>query len=882
MAVDYTLSFNRGIISPLARNRADVKRVGVSAETQMNFMPRAMGPMSLRPGLEYIFEIDDPYGAVRGIPFIFSNDDTALIIVTDNFMSVSVDDTLVTRAAHATTITNETFDTDIVGWTNADEGTAVSAWATGGYMSLIGTGSQRAIEYQALTVGAGDTAIEHAVRVKVHEGNVGFKIGTTTDLDDVFSQTILGAGEHSLAFTPGTTTVYLTFFNLELETALVDSCEIEAAGTMTFVTGLLANETMDELRHVQSGDVIFIARGTALQPMKIERRSTTSWSLVLYRADNGPFRPENLGNVTLTSSALSGDTTITASQPIFNSGNVGSLYSLTSTGQTRTAALGALDDVTESIRVTGITDSRIFDLDITGTWVGTVDLEQSVGEEGSWFTIASYTTNQNITHDDGLDNQIVYYRLKMSAYTSGTATGTLFIPTGSITGVVRMTAFTDSSTMDGIVLSAMGDTSSTKLWSEGAWSPRRGYPSAVDFHMSRLYWAGKDKVWGSVVDDFFNFDPEFVGDAAPIDRSIGSGPVDKINWLMSVRNLLMGAQGAEFVGRSTEFEEAITPSNFNLRDETTYGSGPVQPVKVDRLAVFVDRTEARLMQTEDSQQGTDTTDLTMLSPEILLPKAVRMAVQRRPDTRIHIVRCDGTAVVLVHDRTEDVRAFVTVETEGLIEDVIVLPGSPEDEVYYIVTRMVNTLPVRYLEKWALESEALSGTTNKMADSFLIYSGVSTSTITGLSHLEGKTVNAWANTKDLGTYTVASGSITLSEATTWACVGLCYHADYTSGKLGFLSEGASALEPSRRVTQARLILKDTHQNGLEFGSDADHLDALPPVEDEAAVDADFVWSSYDTDEVIFNSDHSHDQRLVLKATAPRACTVLAAVITLEDR
>jgi len=144
------------------------------------------------------------------------------------------------------------------------------------------------------------------------------------------------------------------------------------------------------------------------------------------------------------------------------------------------------------------------------------------------------------------------------------------------------------------------------------------------------------------------------------------------------------------------------------------------------------------------------------------------------------------------------------------------------------------------------------------------------------------VVAWGNTKDLGTYTVSSGSITLSEATTWACVGLSYYALYVSGKLGFLVEGAGALESSKRVTQARLILKDTHQNGLQFGSDEDNLDALPPIEDEAEVDADFVWTSYDTDEVIFNSDHSYNQRLVLKATAPRACTVLAAVITLEDR
>lgn len=879
---DFQLSFNRGVLSPLARNRADVKRVGVSAETQMNWMPRAMGPMSLRPGLGYTLDIEDPYGAVRTIPFVYSNTDKALILVTDSFLTVSVNDALVTRASHSTTITNETFDSNITGWTDDDEGTAASVWATGGYMSLTGTGSQRAVRYQSISVGSGDVDVEHAVRVIVAEGKVGFKIGTTTDLDDIFRTTILKAGEHSLAFTPGVTTIYLTFFNLELETALVDSCSIEAAGTMSFTTGLLESETLDEARYTQSGDIIFIARGTTLQPMQIERRSTTSWSLVLYRTDNGPYLPENLTQVTLTSSALNGTTTVTASQPIFNSGNVGSLYALTSTGQTRTASLGALDDVTDSIRVTGITDNRIFDIDITGTWTGTIDLEQSVGEEGSWFVVASYTANQDITYDDGLDNQIVYYRLKMSAYTSGTASGTLYIRTGSITGVVRMTSFTNSAEMDGIILSPMGDTNATRIWKEGAWSTRRGFPSAVDFHQGRLYWAGKDRIRGSVVDDFFNFDPDYIGDAGPIDRSIGTGPVDKINWLVSIRNLVTGAEGAEYIGRSTEFEEAITPSNFNLRAETTYGSAAVQPVKVDRTVAFIDRTKARAMELEDSQQGTTTIDLSMLTPELLQPNIVRMAVQRRPDTRIHMIRCDGTAVVLVTDRAEDVRAFVTVETEGLIEDVAVLPGDIEDEVYYVVTRIVGGLPVRYLEKWALESETLGAAQTKLADSFVVYSGASTSTITGLSHLEGKTVVVWGNTKDLGSYTVSSGSITLSEAVTWCCVGLSYYAMYKSGKLSFLTQGADSLTRSRRVSEGRILLKDTHENGLEFGTHEDYLDALPPVEDETTVAADFIWTEYDTDPLIFNSDPTYNERLVLKATAPRPCTVLAAVLTLEER
>ena len=210
-------------------------------------------------------------------------------------------------------------------------------------------------------------------------------------------------------------------------------------------------------------------------------------------------------------------------------------------------------------------------------------------------------------------------------------------------------------------------------------------------------------------------------------------------------------------------------------------------------------------------------------------------------------------------------------------------GHVNHEVYYVVARVVDGVAVRYVEKWTEETTAVGALDTRLADSHLIFTaGSPTTTVTGLAHLEGEEVVVWGNTKDLGTYTVASGQITVSEAVTWACIGLSYEAYYVSGKLTFKTEGEASLEAARRVTQARLILKDTHQNGLEFGSDEDNLDALPPVEDEAEVDGDYIWSSYDTDDLIVNSEHSYNQRLVLRATAPRACTVLAAVITLETK
>ena len=55
------LTFNRGVVGKQALARLDLKRLAMSAEEQVNFMPRAFGPMSFRPGLKHL-------GAVASSP----------------------------------------------------------------------------------------------------------------------------------------------------------------------------------------------------------------------------------------------------------------------------------------------------------------------------------------------------------------------------------------------------------------------------------------------------------------------------------------------------------------------------------------------------------------------------------------------------------------------------------------------------------------------------------------------------------------------------------------------------------------------------------------------------------------------------------------------
>ena len=874
------VAFNRGLVSKLALARSDMKRLAFSAETMENWIARDLGSMMLRPGMNYLGSTDTNNQA-RFLPFVFSTDDTALVELTNLIMRVWVGETPITRVAVSSAVTNGNFDTDVTGWTDNDEAGATSAWQTGGYLALTGDGTAAAIRDQQVTVAAGDLNKEHALRVVITRGPVTFRVGSTAGGDEYVAESELETGYHSLAFTP-TGNFHIRFLSSLKRIVLVDSCTVEAAGAMT-LPAPWATADLRLIRADQSGDILFVACRGYLQ-RKIERRDTRSWSLVWYLSDNGPFFNANTSDTTLSGSAVSGNITLTASRPVFTAGHVGCLFSLTPDGQAVTSALSAANTFTSEIRVDGVGEARRFAISISGTWVATVTLQRSVGVPGSWSDVTSWTTNQGTTFADGFDNQVVYYRLgiKTGNYTSGSAVSTLDYALGSVTGVVRVTGVTNSLSASAEVLTDLGNTSATDDWREGMWSTESGFPSAVAFYEGRLWWSGHNGVWGSVSDDFYNYDPLTVGDSGPINRTIGSGPVDDINWVLPLQRLLLGAEGAEFSVRATSFDELLTPSNFNIKEASNQGSSSALAAKVDSRGLFVQRNGSRLLELSFDVEAGDyrSLDLTAAVPEVGEPSILHVAVQRQPDTRVHCVRSDGKVAVLIYNVSEKVLCWLLVATDGVVEDVVVLPGTIEDSVYYVVKRTINGVTKRYLEKWALESEARGTTVSKIADSFLLYSGAGTTTLTGLSHLEAKTVVVWGNGKDLGTKVVTGGQITgLSEAVTTATVGLAYTAQWKSTKLAYAVRGGDSPFPTlhKRIFQLGVILADTHAQGLLYGPDFTTMDNLPLVENASEVGADTIHTAYEEETFEFPGEWSSDARLCLQAAAPRPCTVLAAVV-----
>ena len=457
-------------------------------------------------------------------------------------------------------------------------------------------------------------------------------------------------------------------FSVESEAErIVDSIVVASAGTMEIVAPW-AEDDLFTLRYAQSGDVMYLVSSLGTyHPKRIERRAAESWSLTTYEFKDGPFRGKS-ADVTLTPNARTGNGTLTASAPFFDAGHVGAVFRLTHRRTSVSSVLTDGDRYTDSMRVSGNakydndsdgtdekTDERDVTFTISGTWVGTISLQVSYDDGDTYQETEQWTANVGpITRTPGYANSVAFARLGFQAgdYTSGSATIAATYTGGGGDGYLRITGVTNSTTATYEVISRLHDAAACNDWEEGTFSTYRGFPTAIGLFEGRLWFGNSDKIFGSVSDDFASFDLNTEGDSGPIIRTVATGPVNAVKWIVGAARVCFGTSGSEPVGRSSSFDEPLSPTNFSLKDVSNQGSADVQAVKVDTSAVFVQRSGKRayeLFYSIDKQDYTSS-DLTRYHPTILEGSVRVMAVQRQPDTRIWFVMNDGTAAVIVYEK----------------------------------------------------------------------------------------------------------------------------------------------------------------------------------------------------------------------------------------
>ncbi|KQW22148.1 hypothetical protein ASC80_01755 [Afipia sp. Root123D2] len=512
-------------------------------------------------------------------------------------------------------------------------------------------------------------------------------------------------------------------------------------------------EDMSSLRSAPAGNQLYVTSKT--KPQKLTRNEHTDWLVEDYSPDSGPVDTQNLDvNITIQASAVTGAVTLTGAGDPFTA-----------------------DMVAGVIRI----DDR--DLSLTPEF-SALETAIAAGQKRRW--------NGNVYEAllDGKDagpNSPVHTEGDVSA---GQASPTevyqtwRFLHSGY--GYVRVTEVTDANTAAGTVLKRLPDnvtTGASYRWYPPAWTAGSGWPEVVAFVKSRLGFFRGDKIWLSAQDDPADHDLGLADDddAIALRLRAPDASLVEIKWALPSGALILGCADGEWVLRGPNVFDALTPKTIDAFPETSEGSEPHVPVRVDGGAMFIGKTAKRMHygKYDRQRQELQTQELSVTARHIFGVGVAEMAWQRDPHRILWMALKDGTLASATFMPEQEIIAFARQpRTNFFIENIASIPGvaSGVDEVYMTVRRTINGQTRRYVEQLAdyfepadLESPTAAGAW--FVDCGLRVTGSQMKTITQLVHLEGQEVAVFADGAMQSRKTVVGGRITLDRPSDDVTVGI---------------------------------------------------------------------------------------------------------------
>ena len=846
-------SFNGGEVSPEFDGRTDQDKYRTSARTIDNFIVHPEGGVHRRPGTRYVEDNTDSTKRSRLIPFVFSTVQAYMLEFSEGKIRVFADDVRVNAATQDTveeaSAQTDEFELEDHGYVNGQG--PIHITATGGIPTGLAVDTDYWIVTQTTTVFedadvsvAADTittATDH--NYKTEQGpfrlttigalpepfsaNTDYYIEATSSTTFKLRATPGGAAINILSLRGGTHTLAPTgdyrrdkFRLAATEGGTPINLTTDGTSPHTFTpnpagdpVGLPLEIPTPYLEselpnlHIVQSADFLFIDHPDHRPAQLTRKGTTKWAYDAQNIIDGPYLAEN---------------TVTA------------------------------DTITPSAQ-TGF--------DITLTLQSGTEIN-----DGAGWTIADIGRN---------------VRLKdITSWGSAEITGIHETGTG-VNLVARATVRQD---FDGVGASSK--------WRLGSWYSGN-WPSTLSFSDQRLWHAGEantpQTLHGSMTGRFFEFSPTdasgTVLDTSAVNFEIGSNQVNAAKWLGVERQLFMGSGSAIFTARASTNNEAVTPTNITMPKITSVGSSSVQPINVGQELLYITRNSQSLRAIKFTSESDTFTpvDLNVLAKHIFGRTETVSEISFQLDRQqvIWVVRSDGVLVACTYNTDQNIFAWHRHSLGGnfggsnaFVESVATIPApdGTHDQVWMIVKRTVNGATVRHIEFFEDEWFGDDITSMRYVDSAPVaYSGAATSSVSGLDHLEGETVQVLADGAAHPDRVVASGAITLDAEYTDILVGLGYVSEIETLKLEPPDPEGGAMGKVARIDH--IVLRLFQSLGGDIGPDEDHLDPL--VYRDASDPMDTPPPTFTGDKKIsFEGGFQREKVILVRQSQPLPLNILA--------
>lgn len=913
MARKLISSFNGGEMSPLLDARLDSERALNGCRTLKNFIPKPQGGAIFRPPTEYLGSTKSDAKA-RLIPFNFSTSTRFVIELTNLKARFWSNGALVQSGGSALEVTTPWPESALFAIQHFQENDII--WLTHPdyaphKLIRIADNNWQLSQFEPdwPPILYDDYVEAQAAGKKDPNAVLSVSLGATSTTSGINN-----CQEFYLVTTQGTFTGTIQVQRKEADRA--DG----TGGTWATVTTLTNSTGTDEYDRYTGEALPGEIEGSTVWLRLIVTRTSGTGTAKIYRVS---YPGGKIATTTVTPifwDSSSGVTTglageyieLRANARLWKSNMVGTVIQL---AQTRTNAKLSRTLSSSGTSATNLRMSGQWVISTVGTWYGTIAVEVQDPLTSEWEVERFWDSsgNRNIS-DTGEVSGMRNVRLKFTV-----ASGT---PSGSPTAYLQpVEARALSLVKIDTVFAIPGDASSSNSGPEGyllhyfqcralvlqdvyletatyhfdesAWSNANGYPRTVVKHEQRICFASTQKrpqtLWLSEINEPKNFTLGSL-DTSPLEVTLDSNNFNAIHWLLSQREgLAIGTSGDEWIVNSGDGNKAITPTSIQARRQSYFGSSAIRAESGDDVALFVQRgaTKVREFTYTFERDQFAAIDLSVFSEHVLRTGVVQTAFASQPDGSLWCVCGDGSVAVLAYERTQQVVAWWRFITDGSVESVAVVYGGDglADEVWLSVKRTINGSTKRYVERipsdwWSkLNDGDMSGMCYADCRITKNLTGTTTS-VTGLSHLEGKTVWATCNGIIKGSFTVTSGAITVPSTTgtqAWK-IGLPYEGILKPMRSEMQLQSGSAQGRRWRVSAIEVFIWNTYAAMFRHGATGSY-DTLPV---QTACDPLGTTDTLQTGIVpcYVDSAHLYGLDLEIKATGPLPTNILAIVPTFE--
>ena len=899
-------SFNAGEFGERMAGRVQFGKYQNAGAVFENILPLPQGGFTYRPGSRFIAEAHSSSTRAWVLPFVFSTIQSYILELGANKMRFFKDQALIVGdgSAVAASITNGTFTSNTSGWT-ARTGSVSHTSDGGGRLRLAdSTAVHQSFDYTGATVSAPKTVVLGFTIFGNAGDSLTVRAGEAAGGATLLSDTERKVGHHLIEFevsedhtAAGSDPIFFEFENSSGKTIDIDNVVIYD-GTTIELTTPYAETDQPNISYAQSADVMYMAIGGATHVYRLDRFGHSSWSLTEVLFTDGPFLDANITSTTMSVNTATGVArTLTASAVTgvndglgFLSTDVGRLVrakntdnkyaygQITAVGSTTSATFDTLSSV--GFPTSGTTEWRLCEWNDADGWPSDVSFIQQRltlaatdrDPQKFWLSVSADLENFGDTDEDGdvLDDSSINYRF------ASRSVNNIFWIASRKKPIIGTLGGNWTLRSQGSVLTPTDIVADFEVSSGCARVPPVEVRSRLVFaqRQARKLVEFADVIQSNGLEGFDAFDLTLLND-----RVLTSGVV-QLSYQQEPDSIIYCVRGdgqlatltyqpdqdvvgwsRQILGGSFQGGAAVVESVASIPGQT--GSGQFKDstgrdevwVSVKReingtTKRYIECLEKTFNGDEDLQEDAFYVDsgLTLDAPFTItgITKANPGVVTT--STAHGLSNGDEVRIVRVKGMTE------VNNTSFLVAGVTSTTFQLKD----LANANVNT---------ASNSDySAAGEARKKVTA-----------ISGLSHLEGQTVQVFADGAIQTVKTVSSGAIALDTQASIVHVGLAYTRKFKSLKLAFGGRDGSAVGKPKSIADVILVLLESGEGSLTLKTIEDGVQSVAATLDlRQADDLDADPVGFFTGEIRLGVTAGFDEdiRVLLEGSEPSPATVLA--------